>query len=65
MMHPETSPFACYGPPNALYGNDPNFMEHPRLRPFVYQPRPLVWETPSGEVELSEQVRAYAMMFGY
>ena len=26
MMHPERSPFACFGPINALFGNDPNFL---------------------------------------
>lgn len=66
MLHPENSAFATYGPRNARFGIDPNFMERPHLRPFVYTPRPLVWETPSGEtIELSEPVRAYAMIFGY
>ena len=25
MMHPERSPFACFGPLDAMFGNDPNF----------------------------------------
>ena len=29
MMHPERSPFACFGPITALYGNDPNFLRGP------------------------------------
>ncbi len=29
MMHPERSPFACFGPINALFGNDPNFLAGP------------------------------------
>lgn len=29
MMHPERSPFACFGPVNALFGNDPNFLRGP------------------------------------
>ncbi|MCS0494080.1 sulfotransferase [Ancylobacter sp. MQZ15Z-1] len=33
MMHPETSPYACPGPANAPRGNDPNFLENPRLDP--------------------------------
>jgi hypothetical protein len=66
MLHPENSPFAAYGPENARYGNDPNFMEHPQLRPFTAKANPLVWENPVGEtIELSDAVRAYAMMFGY
>lgn len=32
MMHPERSPFACFGPINALYGNDPNFLRGPGFR---------------------------------
>ncbi|MEO1554831.1 MAG: sulfotransferase [Pseudomonadota bacterium] len=31
MMHPENSPYACLGPPSALYGNDPNFLKNPVL----------------------------------
>jgi Sulfotransferase family len=34
MKRPEDSPFACFGPPNALFGNDPNFLRSPQLRPF-------------------------------
>jgi len=66
MLHPENSPFAAYGPENARYGLDPNFMERPHLRPFIYKPHPLVWENPSGEtIPLSETMQAYAMIFGY
>jgi len=47
MMHPDASPFAGYGPDNARYGNDPNFLERPALRPGrVTEPRlegPLDW----------------------
>lgn len=31
MKHPERSPYACLGPRGALRGNDPNFLENPRL----------------------------------
>lgn len=31
MLHPETSPFACMGPPSAMFGNDPNFLKNPVL----------------------------------
>jgi hypothetical protein len=34
MKRPEDSPFACFGPLNAPFGNDPNFLQSPRLRPF-------------------------------
>ena len=33
MLHPEGSPFACLGPANAMYGNDPNFLKRPTFRP--------------------------------
>lgn len=32
MMHPERSPFACYGPEQAKLGNDPEFLEKPEFR---------------------------------
>lgn len=66
MLHPENSPFAREGPANAKYGNDPNFMEKPALRPYTYAPRPLTWEPQPGQaVELSETICDYAMQFGY
>jgi hypothetical protein len=66
MLHPENSPFACYGPANAKFGNDPNFLEKPALRPYSYTPRPLTWESEPGRpVEMSEMMRVYAMQFGY
>ena len=33
MKHPETSPYACIGPDNSKYGNDPNFLNSPVFRP--------------------------------
>jgi Sulfotransferase family len=33
MLHPERSPFAGFGPPGALYGNDLFFLRDARLRP--------------------------------
>ncbi|MCS0494077.1 sulfotransferase [Ancylobacter sp. MQZ15Z-1] len=66
MMHPEASPFACLGPANARYGNDPGFMENPALRPYSWKARPLEWVKPDGEaVELSETVSSYGMILGY
>ena len=32
MKHPERSPFACIGPWNAPFGNDPKFLRSPELR---------------------------------
>lgn len=41
MKHPEDSPFACFGPPNALVGNDPNFLRDPYLHPYKAKPQSL------------------------
>jgi hypothetical protein len=47
MMHPERSPFACFGPLSALFGNDPNFLRGPSFHPHeVKVPRldkPVPW----------------------
>lgn len=32
MLHPERSPYACYGPEQAKFGNDPEFLEKPAFR---------------------------------
>ena len=37
MMHPERSPYACFGPITALFGNDPKFLNSPAFRPHVPQ----------------------------
>jgi hypothetical protein len=66
MMHPENSPFAKYGPSNARYGNDPNFMESPALRHYKPKASPLTWTASDGTThDLSDSIRAYAMIFGY
>jgi hypothetical protein len=41
MMHPERSPFACFGPIPALFGNDPNFLRGPTFRPHKVRVPPL------------------------
>jgi hypothetical protein len=41
MMHPERSPFACFGPIGALFGNDPNFLAGPTFRPHKPKVPPL------------------------
>jgi hypothetical protein len=32
MKHPERSPYACFGPVNARFGNNPGFQRAPTLR---------------------------------
>jgi len=67
MMHPERSPFACFGPIAALFGNDPNFLSGPTFRPHkVKMPpldRPVPWRE-DGE-KLKPEVVALAREFGY
>ncbi len=41
MMHPEQSPFACFGPITALFGNDPNFLRRPTFRQHTPKKPPL------------------------
>jgi len=66
MKHPETSPFACMGPENAQYGNDPGFMEKPALRPYRAKPIHLDDSLPDGvDSEFSDALRHYANLFGY
>jgi hypothetical protein len=52
MMHPERSPFACFGPITALFGNDPNFLRGPEFRPHKVKvpplDKPLAWR-PDGK----------------
>jgi hypothetical protein len=67
MMKPEASPFACFGPLDAMFGNDPNFLSGPTFRPHVVKvPRldkPAPWrEDGQG---LKPEVVALAREFGY
>ena len=67
MMHPERSPFACFGPINALFGNDPNFLSGPTFRP--HKPKvpplnkPVPWRTDGKG--LFPEVVSLAKEFGY
>lgn len=67
MMHPEASPFACFGPVNALFGNDPNFLRGSKFRP--HKPRlpamdaELPWRDDGKR--LRPEVVALAREFGY
>ncbi|MBL4811582.1 MAG: sulfotransferase [Rhodobacteraceae bacterium] len=66
MKHPENSPYACFGPENAKYGNDPGFMEKPVLRPYTAKTPSLDDRLPEGVTgEISEATRYYATLFGY
>lgn len=67
MKHPERSPFACFGPPNARFGGDPNFLKAPVLKPAKGKPLslegPLPWR-PDGK-GFSREVRDLAHELGY
>lgn len=41
MKHPEFSPYACLGPINAHYGNDPKFLKSPELRSAKFKLPPI------------------------
>ena len=67
MLHPERSPYACVGPINAMYGNDPNFLRratfqrHTPKLPSLDEPLP--WRDDG--IDLYPEVRALAREFNY
>jgi len=67
MIHPENSPFASFGPPLAMCGNDPNFLNDPILRkysePDAPLRNPLPWRNDGAHFE--NRVQALAEEFGY
>ncbi len=67
MMHPERSPFACFGPLDAMFGNDPNFLSGPSFRPHVVKVPPLDKPVPWREDGhgLKPEVKALARELGY
>ena len=67
MKHPERSPYACFGPPGARFGNDRFFLERPALRPERAEPHTLVGPLPWREDgrELMPEVIELARQFGY
>ncbi len=67
MMHPERSPFACFGPLDALFGNDPNFLAGPTFRPHKVRMPSLQGAVPWREdgQPLKPEVVALAHELGY
>ncbi len=67
MMHPERSPFACFGPLDAMFGNDPNFLSGPTFRPHKVKVPPLDKPVPWREdgQGLKPQVVELAKELGY
>lgn len=67
MKRPEDSPFACFGPLNAVGGNDPKFLADPHLRPYRRKSQslegPLPWR-PDGAA-FHPRVVEMARGFGY
>ncbi len=68
MKHPERSPFARVGPPNAPFGNDVKFLRSPALRPAPALGEnlldgPVAWR--SDGVGLSDEVKELASQWGY
>jgi hypothetical protein len=67
MKHPERSPYACYGPASARFGNDRAFLQDPVLRPARAEKHslegPLSW-CDDGR-EFSAEVRELARKFGF
>ena len=67
MKRPEASPFASFGPINAMFGNDPKFMQDPVLRPYKRREQslvePLPWR-PDG-ASFHPRVVEMANGFGY
>jgi hypothetical protein len=68
MLHPEASPYACMGPLNARFGNDPNFLRNPRYVkrtiPVQRLEGPLEWLRDDVQ-GFSTQTLAIARRFGY
>lgn len=67
MLHPENSPYACIGPREAPFGNDPNFLRNPvYARREIDMPAmdaPLLWR--SDAATLQARTRELAAHFGY
>lgn len=67
MKHPEQSPYACFGPVNAPFGNDPDFLRAPALRPVtrIKVQRPKSLNRRQNGRALLPEVKYLAREFGY
>jgi len=66
MKHPERSSFACYGPPNAKFGNDPSYLEGPELREYKSRECKLDETSKDGvDMVFSDDIKEFATIFGY
>lgn len=69
MLHPERSPYARIGPPNAPFGHDPNFLHNPRFekRPLraARLEEPFDWPAPGGKNHFSRATLKTARILGY
>jgi sulfotransferase family protein len=67
MTHPECSPFACLGPPNAKFGGDPKFFRNPALHQNNHTEDslegPLSWRADG--LGFGVETRLLARQFGY
>jgi hypothetical protein len=67
MKQPEDSPFASFGPINAMFGNDQNFLRDARLRPYRRHEQslrgPLPWRPDNASFH--PRVVEMANSFGY
>jgi hypothetical protein len=67
MLHPELSPYACFGPPGARNGNDLYYLHNPTVRPDRAMPQSLrgslAW-LQDGQ-EFQPEVIQLAELFGY
>ncbi len=64
MLHPERSRFAVYGPANAKFGNDPDFLKNPILTECLTDRLacPLSWDP---DLIFSDETKQYARLFGF
>jgi hypothetical protein len=67
MSHPERSPYACFGPPSARYGDNPLFLGKPVLstRPYASQSLDGAMSWREDGEEFSPEVKQLARQFGY
>lgn len=63
MMHPERSVYACWGPPGARGGNNPDFLTDARLR--LRDDREKLMKMDRDRFTLSDELAEYAGGYGY